>query len=301
VSVATSTKLRDLVTERGVVICDGPMGTMLQAAGIEAGEAGERWNLDRPDEIAAIHRAYAEAGCDIVTTNTFGGTSARLAMHGLDDRVAEINSAAASIARSVAEEFGGLVAGNLGPSGELIEPLGVLSIDDARTMFAEQAAALAEGGAEMFLIETMSDLSEVEAAILACADVAPELEVVATMSFDTNGRTMMGVTAASAVARMAELGATGGGANCGRSLAEMRTVAEELAANRPESFMLVTQPNAGLPHLAGECFVYDVTPEDMVAHLRGLRELGIEFIGGCCGNTPQHMAAVVRALRRSAA
>src|SRR5690348_10582174 len=248
-TVATGSSLRDLVTARGVALADGAMG---QEAGLEPGEAGERWNLDRPQAIAAIHRDYAAAGSRILTTNSLGGSGARLSMHGLDDRVSDVNRAAAAIAREVAEEFGALVAGDIGPCGELIEPLGTLSMDEARAMFAEQAAALAAGGADFILVETMSDLSEVEAAVAGIRDAAPGLEIAVTMSFDTNRRTMMGVTPAAAVGRMAELGVTAAGANCGRGPEDMRVVAAEMADARPAELLLVAQSNAGMPHLHGD-------------------------------------------------
>jgi 5-methyltetrahydrofolate--homocysteine methyltransferase len=295
-NVASPSSLRALVAANGIALADGAMGTMLQDAGLEPGEAGERWNVDRPDAIAAIHREYAVAGSRILTTNSFGGSSARLAMHGLDGQVAELNRAAAAVARSVADEFGALVAGDIGPCGELIEPLGTLSVDEARAMFAEQAGALAEGGADFILIETMSDLSEVEAAVLGARDAAPGLEIGVTMSFDTNRRTMMGVTPAAAVGRMAELGIAAAGANCGRGPDDMRVVAAEMAAARPPDLLLIAQSNAGMPHLHGDRFLYDVDPAGMAAHVLELRDLGIDVIGACCGSTPQHIAAASASL-----
>ncbi|MGN6377443.1 MAG: homocysteine S-methyltransferase family protein [Gaiellales bacterium] len=295
-TVTTGSKLREQASTRGYVLSDGAMGTMLQSAGLEPGEAGERWNVERPEAVAAIHRAYAEAGSRIITSNTFGGSSARLAMSGLEARTTEINRAGAEIARAVASDFGALVAGDIGPCGELIEPLGVLSVADARAMFAEQAAGLAEGGADFFLIETMSDLNEVEAALLGARDAAPDLEIAATMSFDTNLRTMMGVTPADAVTRMAELGVVAAGGNCGRGPDDMRIVASEMAAARPDGLLLIAQSNAGMPHLHGDHFEYDIGPEALAAHLRELIDLGIDIVGGCCGSTPAHLAAAYSTL-----
>jgi 5-methyltetrahydrofolate--homocysteine methyltransferase len=295
-TVPASSSLRELVSANGHVLADGAMGTMLQDAGLEPGAAGELWNVERPEAVAAIHRAYAEAGSRIITTNTFGGSSARLAMSALEARTAEINRAGAEVARRVASEFGALVAGDIGPCGELIEPLGVLSAADARAMFAEQAAALADGGAHFFLIETMSDLTEVEAAVLGARDAAPEMEIAATMSFDTNLRTMMGVTPADAVSRMSELGVVAAGGNCGRGPGEMLTVATEMAAARPQGLLLIAQSNAGMPHLHGDHFEYDVDPAGMAAHLQELLDLGIDIVGGCCGSTPAHIAAAYSTL-----
>jgi 5-methyltetrahydrofolate--homocysteine methyltransferase len=295
-TVASGSALRELVAANGIALADGAMGTMLQEAGLEPGEAGERWNLERPDAIAAIHREYAAAGSRILTSNSFGASAARLAMQGLDGQVIELNRAAAAVARTVADAFGALVAGDIGPCGELIEPLGTLSQDDARAMFAEQAGALAEGGADFVLIETMSDLSEVEAAVLGARDAAPDLEIAVTMSFDTNRRTMMGVTPAAAVARMAELGVAAAGANCGRGPDDMRVVAAEMAAARPPGLLLIAQSNAGMPHLHGDRFLYDVDPAALAEHVLELRDLGVDIIGACCGSTPQHIAAASASL-----
>jgi 5-methyltetrahydrofolate--homocysteine methyltransferase len=295
-NTTAATSLRDLVSARGHLVGDGAMGTLLQERGLEPGEAGERWNIDRGHEIADIHRAYAEAGSRVLTTNTFGGTAARLAMHGLDDRVGDVNRQAARIAAAVASDFGALVAGDVGPSGELIEPLGTLSAEAAREMFAEQAAALAEGGADFILIETMSDLAELEAAVLGARDAAPQLEVAATMSFDTNRRTMMGVAPAQAVLRLAELEVAAAGANCGRGPADMEIVMAEMAGARREGLLLLAQTNAGMPHLHGDHFEYDVGPQELADHVDRLRGMGVEIVGACCGSTPAHIAAIASAL-----
>jgi 5-methyltetrahydrofolate--homocysteine methyltransferase len=278
------------------VLLDGGMGTMLQDAGLEGGEAGELWNAERPEAVEAIHEGYAATGVQILTTNTFGGTRPRLAMHGLEDRVVELSRAGAEVARRVAERHGALVAGGLGPTGELLEPLGTLTADDARAVFAEQLEGLLAGSVDLILIETMSDLGEVEAAVLASTDVAPDLPVIATCSFDTNGRTMMGVAPAMAVRALAALGVDAVGANCGRGPGEMEDVARQLVDARPDGLMLVAQPNAGLPRLVGDHFEYDGTPDVMAEHAARLRDLGIDLIGACCGSTPEHLAAMRGAL-----
>jgi len=299
-TTAARTTLRDLIAARGCALFDGAMGTMLQGAGLEAGEAGERWNLDRADAVAEIHRGYAEAGAVMVTTNTFGATALRLAAAGLDDRTAEVNEAAVRIARSVADEFGGLVAGDVGPTGELIEPLGTLSSQDAQAAFEEQVDALAGAGADLILAATMSDLAEAEAALQAALAVAPAVPAGVTMSFDTNLRTMMGVTPAAAVQRLGELGATLVGANCGRGPDEIETIMSQMAEARPDGVHLMAQSNAGLPKLVGDSFAYDGTPEVMAGYARRARELGVAVIGGCCGSTPAHIAAMRDALAVSA-
>ena len=283
-----STVLTDLAA-RGPVVVDGGMGTLLQDKGLEGGGSGELWNVENPDAVREAHQAYARAGAKILTTNTFGGTRPRLEMHGLGDRVHELNAAAARIAREVADEHGALVAGDLGPTGELMEPLGTLDAAGAQALFEEQLRGLVEGGIDAVLIETMSDLSEALAAVAAAHAVAPDLPVVATLSFDTNLHSMMGVSPAAAVAALGEAGVDVVGANCGRGPGEM-------AAARPEGLLLIAQSNAGLPQVVGDRFEYDATPDDMAAHAAELRDLGIELIGACCGSTPDHIAAMTKVL-----
>jgi 5-methyltetrahydrofolate--homocysteine methyltransferase len=274
------------------VLLDGGMGTLLQDSGLEDGAPGELWNLENPDAVRAAHAAYAEAGAQLLTTNTFGGTRPRLDMHGLGERLAEVNRNAAQIARSVADQHGLLVAGDLGPTGELLAPLGTLTAEEAQALFAEQLAALVEGGVDLVLIETLSDLAEAEAALAAAHTVAPGLPVVVTMSFDTNLRTMMGVRPGDAVVRLAAAGADAVGANCGRGPEEMEVIAAELARARPDDLLLVAQSNAGLPQVVGDHFEYDATPGDLAAHAGRLAALGVDLVGGCCGSTPGHIAAM---------
>jgi methionine synthase I (cobalamin-dependent) len=295
-TTVTRTTLRDLIAARGCALFDGAMGTMLQGAGLEAGESGERWNLERAEAVADIHRGYAAAGSVLVTTNTFGATAPRLSASGLGDRVADVNAAAVRIARAVADEFGALVAGDVGPTGELIEPLGTLSPSEAQALFAEQIEALAGAGADLVLGETLSDLAEAEAVVRAAHDAAPELEVAVTLSFDTNRHTMMGVSPAQAVERLGELGVTAVGANCGRGLEDMEAVMVEMVDHRPDGVLLIAQSNAGLPVIRGEEFCYETTPEEMAGYALRMRELGVELVGGCCGSTPAHMAAMASAL-----
>lgn len=289
-------RLRKLLGTDGPVLVDGGMGTLLQDRGLEDGGAGELWNADRPEVIRAAHVAYAEAGARVLTTNTFGGTTPRLRMHGLEDRLHELNSAAARIAAEVAREYGAFVAGDLGPTGELMAPLGDMEPEQAQALFAEQLRALADGGIDLVLIETMSDLAEARAAIAAAKEVVPELPIVVTLSFDTNLRTMMGVRPEDAVRELAAVGADAVGANCGRGPAEMRTIAAQLAGARPDDLLLVAQSNAGLPQVVGDHFEYDATAADMAAHAVELRNAGIDLIGACCGSTPAHIEAMRAAL-----
>ena len=285
-------RLRALLRTDAPVLLDGGMGTLLQDSGLEDGVPGELWNLENPDAVRAAHAAYATAGARLLTTNTFGGTRPRLDLHGLGDRVGEVNRAAAQLARSVADEHGLLVAGDLGPTGELLAPLGTLTGEEAQALFAEQLTALVDGGIDLVLVETLSDLGEADAALAAAREVAPGLPVVVTMSFDTNLRTMMGVRPGDAVAHLAAAGADAVGANCGRGPAEMEIIAAEMAQARTDDILLVAQSNAGLPQVVGDHFEYDATPGDMASHAARLAELGIDLVGGCCGSTPAHIAAI---------
>ena len=276
---------------------DGAMGTMLQGAGLDDGGAPELWNVDKPEEIARILSGYADAGAQLLTTNTFGGSRPRLQMHGLEDRAVELNRAAAEIARQVADTHEGVfVLGDIGPSGDLLEPMGTLTPESAQELFAEQITGLVEGGVDGILIETMSDLAEVRAAVAAAKQVAPDLPVFATLSFDTNLHTMMGVSPAQAVVELTEMGADVVGANCGRGFEEMQTIAEQMVQARPEGSLLFMQSNAGLPELVGADFVYTGTPDGMGELAVTLKELGVDIVGSCCGSTPEHTAAIRSAM-----
>jgi 5-methyltetrahydrofolate--homocysteine methyltransferase len=281
----------------GPLLGDGAMGTMLQDLGNDEGGAPELWNVERVDIVEGVLEGYASSGSQLLTTNTFGGTRARLQMHGLEDRVEELNQAAAALARSVADRYPGtFVLGDIGPSGELMEPMGDLTIDSAAELFAEQVRGLVAGGVDGILIETMSDLSEVEAAVTAARKEAPGLPVFATLSFDTNLRTMMGVSPAMAVQAISDMGVDVVGANCGRGLDEMRIIAAQLAEAGAGRVRLMVQSNAGLPKLQGDTFVFDGTPEEMAGYAVEMRDLGFTVIGACCGSTPAHIAAMREAL-----
>ena len=281
----------------GPLLGDGAMGTMLQDLGNNEGGAPELWNVERVDIVEGVLEGYASSGSRLLTTNTFGGTRARLQMHGLEDRVEELNQAAAELARRVADRHPGtFVLGDIGPSGELMEPMGELTIDSAAELFAEQVRGLVAGGVDGILIETMSDLSEVEAAVTAARKEAPGLPVFATLSFDTNLRTMMGVSPAMAVQAISDMGVDVVGANCGRGLDEMRIIAAQLAEAGAGRVRLMVQSNAGLPKLQGDTFVFDGTPEEMAGYAVEMRDLGFTVIGACCGSTPAHIAAMREAL-----
>ena len=283
--------------DNGPLLGDGAMGTMLQDLGNSEGGAPELWNVEHVDVVEGVLEGYASSGSQLLTTNTFGGTRARLQMHGLEDRVEELNQAAAALARRVADRHPGVyVLGDIGPSGELMEPMGDLTVDSAAEMFGEQIRGLVAGGVDGILIETMSDLTEVEAAVTAARKEAPGLPVFATLSFDTNLRTMMGVSPAMAVQAMSDMGVDVIGANCGRGLDEMRIIAAQLAEAGAGRVRLIVQSNAGLPKLQGDTFVFDGTPEEMAAYAVEMRDLGFAVIGACCGSSPAHIAAMREAL-----
>lgn len=281
------------------LVSDGAMGTMLQERGLTDGGSPELWNVENPVAIEAVLEEYAASGARLITTNTFGGTRGRLAMHGLEGRVCELNKAGAEIAKRVAARHPGtLVMGDIGPTGDLMEPMGILTVDSAKETFAEQIRGLVDGGVDALLIETMSDLAEVEAAVNAAHEVAPNLPVIATMSFDTNLRTMMGVKPAQAVEKLATLGVRIIGANCGRGMDEMRIIAREMVEARPSDVFIIAQSNAGLPTLVGDSFVYQGSPEEMAKFAEEMQDLGVNVVGSCCGSTPAHTAAIAKAIQK---
>jgi 5-methyltetrahydrofolate--homocysteine methyltransferase len=288
--------LAELLAETGTVLLDGAMGTMLMEMGLGPGNPPEEWNVLYPERIEQVHQAYVDAGSRLILTNSFGGNRFRLALHGFEDRAFELNRAAAENARRAAgaAEHRVLVAGSMGPTGALFEPLGVLTFDDAKAAFAEQAAGLAAGGADLLWVETMSDLEEVRAAV-AGAREATDLPVAASMTFDTNRHTMMGVSPEQAAAALGELGLVALGANCGNGPDEVEEVVARIHALQP-GIPLIAKANAGIPHFHGDELVYDGTPELMAAYARHVRAQGAALIGGCCGNTPEHIARMAAAL-----
>ena len=310
-----SNRFLDLLANHdGPIIADGGMGTMLMAVGLLFGDPPEQWNVlpEKQAHIRAIHRGYLDAGAQIILTNTFGGSPFRLKLHNLHGQVFELNRAAADLARAEAGDR--VVAGDIGPSGELFEPMGALTYDAAVAGFAAQAAGLAAGGVDLLWIETMSDLNEVRAAVAGARQAAPELPVVATMTFDTRGFTMMGVSPADAVVALVELGLAAGGGNCGNgpdeiegvihgmrvALGDRRTSSDLLISN-PQSpipaFPLIAKSNAGMPEIIDGRAVYSGTPEVMAEYARRVRALGADIIGACCGSTPDHIRAMAQALR----
>jgi 5-methyltetrahydrofolate--homocysteine methyltransferase len=291
-------KWQALLDNNPVILADGAMGTMLFEAGLQFGDPPEVWNLAHPDIVRTIQRAYLQAGAQIVLTNTFGGSRFRLGMHNLQHRVAELNRTGALILRAEVDAAGGsaLVAGDIGPSGEILAPLGTLEYDDAVEGFAEQAAALVAGGADILWIETMSDLDEVRAAMEGARRVAPNTPIITTMTFDTRGHTMMGVSPERAVRTLRDLGAAAIGGNCGNGPDELLEVIKKMKAAAPD-VVLVSKSNAGVPQLIKGKTVYGASPATMAVCARETLQAGARIVGGCCGNTPEHLQAIANELR----
>lgn len=291
------TSLSDLLASGQTVVADGGMGTLLFARGLERGSAPELWNIDRPEDIRAIHDEYIAAGAQIILTNTFGGSRFRLDLHGLGDRTSVLNTAAARLARAAADDAPQrvVVGGSMGPTGQMLAPYGTLDFDEAVNAFCEQATALVDGGVDVLWIETMSDLEEVRAAVEGCRCVAPGFPIVTTLTFDTNGRTMMGVTPETALHTLTEFGVLALGGNCGNGPAEIEGVIARMQAANP-NVALVAKANAGLPHMDGDRAVYDATPAVMADYARRVQAQGARIIGACCGSTPEHIRAIAAAL-----
>ncbi len=277
-----------------VVIADGATGTILQRAGLPLGTPPERWVWERPDEVLRLHQAYIEAGAEILLTCTFGGNLARLARDGLAAYADEINRRAVALARQAAGDQA-FVAGDIGPTGELLAPLGALSFKEAVELYHRQAMALAQAGVDLFQIETMSDLEEMRAAVEGVRRAAPDVPVFATMSFDTGGRTMMGVRPQEAAELLRSLGVTAMGANCGREIEETAAAVRAMRAVAPEVPAII-KPNAGLPRMEQGRPIYDLTPEALAAYARRWAAEGFRVIGGCCGTTPDHIRSIAQAL-----
>lgn len=283
-----------------VLLADGATGTMLQAARLPLGTPPERWNLDQPEKILALYRAYLDAGSQIILTNSFGGSRLKLVRAGAAEIAIEANRAAATLARRAAGDQA-FVAGDIGPSGELLEPYGDLAYQDAVDAFAEQAAALASGGVDCLWVETMMALDEAKAAIEGAKRAAPQLPLFCTLSFGPAGRTMMGVTPEQVVEALCPMGIAACGGNCGQGPEQMvgtiRRMANNVGAAPTTALTLVAKPNAGLPRLIEDKQVYDMSPEDMARHILECVRVGARIVGGCCGSTPAHIRAMARALQ----
>jgi 5-methyltetrahydrofolate--homocysteine methyltransferase len=290
--------------KEGVLVLDGAMGTELFARGLEAGKCNDYANIESADIVRTVHSDYFEAGSDAVLTNTFGANKFALGLHGLSDKVEQINTAAAKIAREAAGEDR-YVLGDIGPSGQFLPPLGTVTADELKAAFAEQAKALVAGGVDGLIIETFTALDEIELAIEAAKSVAGQLSVFASMSFDPAGgdfRTMMGVDVASAVTKIISLGVDAAGFNCGKnSLDDYLGLAKEytsIVKSSGSDVALLAEPNAGLPEVVDEKTVYKVTPEAFSETAEKIHAAGFNILGGCCGTTPAHIKAMAAHLKK---
>jgi len=291
--------LSELLATRDYLLADGATGTNFFAMGLESGDAPDIWNINHPERVTALHSGFVEAGSDIILTNTFGANSYRLKLHGDQDRVAEINEAGARIAREVADRAGRpvVVGGSMGPTGEIYQPVGALSQEDGQAAFAEQAKALAAGGVDVLWIETISGVEEMSAAVAGAAEAG--LPVVATMTFDTVGRTMMGVTPQHALEHTHGLDTrlVAFGANCGVGPGGLVDTVLGLKRGATTDDILIAKGNCGIPEYKDGEIAYSGSHEIMAQYARLAREAGARIIGGCCGTTPGHVRAMADALK----
>ena len=292
-----SNALSDLLNEKGVLLADGATGTTLFDMGLTSGEAPELWNEQKPENIHKLHRDFVEAGADIILTNSFGGTRHRLKLHNAQDRVHELNKLAAEIAREVAEAAGRkvIVAGSVGPTGELLVPLGALTYEDAVSAFVEQMEGLKAGGADVIWIETMSSPEEIQAAAEAASKIA--MPYVFTASFDTAGKTMMGLApgAIHGVYSQFERKPLAVGANCGVGASDLLASILDMTASDPNA-VVVAKANCGIPVVKGDKVEYTGTPQTMSDYACLAIDSGARIIGGCCGTSCEHLSAMRKAI-----
>ena len=290
-------RLSDLLSKRDWLLADGATGTNLFNMGLAAGEAPEFWNVDATDKITTLYKGAIDAGSDIFLTNTFGGNASRLKLHDGQKRVRELNIAGAELGRNLAEKSDReiIVAGSVGPTGEIMQPMGSLRYEDAVEMFHEQADALKAGGADVLWVETISAPEEYKAA--AEAAKLAEMPWCGTMSFDTAGRTMMGLTSEAMSEMVSKLDhvPVAYGANCGVGASDLLRTVLGFAA-QGESKPIIAKGNAGIPKYMDGHIHYDGTPELMADYAALARDCGATIIGGCCGTTPDHLALMREAL-----
>lgn len=291
---------------RGVFLLDGAMGTQLIGRGIDVGSCNDYLNISSPGIVSDVHRHYVQAGSDAVTTNTFGANEFALARHGLAGQVADINKAGARIARQAATDRR-YVLGDIGPSGDFLEPLGTLKADELGDAFARQAEALLAGGADGLLIETMTALDEMTIAVEAAKSAGAGVPVLASMCFDKAGesfRTMMGVGLEDAAEKLVSLGVDAIGFNCGTAtLDEYVVLAENLVSavrELSDGVIVFAEPNAGKPQQVEGEVLYKVSPDEFAAAAESILSVGVSMIGGCCGTSPAHIEAVAKRIRKTA-
>jgi homocysteine S-methyltransferase len=293
-------RLQEIFGER-IVLFDGAMGTMLYARGVFINRCYDELNLSQPELVRSIHEEYLQAGAEIVESNTFGANSFRLLRHGLQDKVFEINQAGARLARQAVAQLAdkqagdAWVAGSIGPLGVLLEPLGKTSLDEARAAFKEQIEGLVAGGVDLLVIETISALNEAEQAMLAAKEAAPGIPVLAVVTVDDDANCLDGATSETAAAKLTAWGADAVGVNCSAGPATVLTAIERMAA--ATSLPLVVMPNAGMPRAIEGRNIYLCSPEYMANFSKKFLKTGVQFLGGCCGTTPNHIRAMKSAMR----
>ncbi|MBU4446881.1 homocysteine S-methyltransferase family protein [bacterium] len=287
----------DHIHTKGLLL-DGAMGTMLMRKGIKRGTIPELMNLEKPDIILDIHHAYLDAGSDMITTNTFGGSRIKLKKAGLENETENINRSAATIARQAVSQDQ-FVAGDIGPPGDMLQPFGLISSDEARQNFSEQAYFLADAGVDVFIVETMFDVNESLAAIRGIQSVS-DLPIFATLTFEntSNGfNTIMGNPVSDSMKILVDAGATAVGANCSIGSDNMVKLAVEIrnCVKTP----VIIQPNAGIPEMKESQLHYPESPAYYARNIKAIKDIGVEIVGGCCGTTPEYISAIKRLLNQS--
>jgi len=285
-----------ILDEKQYILADGATGTNLFAMGLETGNPPEPWNIDHKDRIRALHQGFVDAGSDLILTNSFGGNSFRLKLHNLESQVFELNQTAAMIAREVADEAGRtvVVAGAIGPTGEIIEPHGLMTAKQATDAFKIQAEGLVEGGVDVLWLETMYSIEELEAAIEAVKEF--DIPVCATMSFDTAGKTMMGVTPAELAKRSQGFGLFGVGGNCGVGAPDLLAAIIDINRNMTDDTIIIAKANCGIPEFHDGSIVYSGTEELMAEYVHLALNSGARIVGGCCGTSFKHIRAMRKAM-----
>ena len=285
-----------ILKEKNHILADGATGTNLFAMGLETGDPPEPWNVNHVDRIRALHQGFVDAGSDMFLTNSFGGTSYRLKLHKFESRVFELNKASGIIAREVADNSDRLVivAGSMGPTGEMIEPLGLMTPAEATNAFKAQAEGLVEGGVDVLWLETMYSMEELEAALDAVKDFG--LPICATMSFDSAGKTMMGVTPSNLALRAKDLNLTGFGANCGVGASDLLATINDINRNVGPDTVVISKANCGIPEFRDGSIVYSGTEELMADYVQIAMNSGAKIIGGCCGTSFDHIRAMRKAM-----